>query len=174
MLTKIDKKKTHIYSEYSKHVGSLVLVVNYSCVMQSHWGSISIINPTFLITRMQLKHVQTTWYKASTLWHCFSLLLVDDCTLLVLFWFLNTFLRLLWPLQCFHFFFSVFNLTTLELLKWCFSFSFQVWHFRRLVLESLNADLYKELDYVDNVAKKNSKNYQIWWVYKCRIVSHIS
>ncbi|XP_021752834.1 protein farnesyltransferase/geranylgeranyltransferase type-1 subunit alpha-like [Chenopodium quinoa] len=40
--------------------------------------------------------------------------------------------------------------------------NYTVWHFRRLILESLNADLHEELDYVENVAKKNSKNYQIW------------
>ncbi|KAF2300203.1 hypothetical protein GH714_010672 [Hevea brasiliensis] len=32
----------------------------------------------------------------------------------------------------------------------------------RLVLEALNADLDEELDYVERIAKKNSKNYQIW------------
>ncbi|KAL2921007.1 Protein farnesyltransferase/geranylgeranyltransferase type-1 subunit alpha [Bienertia sinuspersici] len=40
--------------------------------------------------------------------------------------------------------------------------NYTVWHFRRLILESLNADLHKELDFVENIAKKNSKNYQIW------------
>lgn len=40
--------------------------------------------------------------------------------------------------------------------------NYTVWHFRRLILESLNADLHEELDFVENVAKKNSKNYQIW------------
>ncbi|KAK9672268.1 hypothetical protein RND81_12G087900 [Saponaria officinalis] len=40
--------------------------------------------------------------------------------------------------------------------------NYTVWHFRRLVLESLNADLHEELDFVENVAKQNSKNYQIW------------
>ncbi|XP_021653695.2 protein farnesyltransferase/geranylgeranyltransferase type-1 subunit alpha [Hevea brasiliensis] len=40
--------------------------------------------------------------------------------------------------------------------------NYTVWHFRRLVLEALNADLDEELDYVERIAKKNSKNYQIW------------
>ncbi|KAH9606879.1 hypothetical protein KSS87_019713 [Heliosperma pusillum] len=40
--------------------------------------------------------------------------------------------------------------------------NYTVWHFRRLILESLNADLQEELDFIGNVAKQNSKNYQIW------------
>nr|AVI04913.1 farnesyltransferase-geranylgeranyltransferase type-1 subunit alpha [Tripterygium wilfordii] len=40
--------------------------------------------------------------------------------------------------------------------------NYTVWHFRRQILESLEADLFRELDFVDQVAKKNSKNYQIW------------
>lgn len=40
--------------------------------------------------------------------------------------------------------------------------NYTVWHFRRVVLEALNADLHEELDFVENVAKENSKNYQIW------------
>ncbi|OAY51893.1 protein farnesyltransferase/geranylgeranyltransferase type-1 subunit alpha [Manihot esculenta] len=40
--------------------------------------------------------------------------------------------------------------------------NYTVWHFRRLVLEALNADLDEELDYVARIAKKNTKNYQIW------------
>ncbi|KAJ0972329.1 hypothetical protein J5N97_020288 [Dioscorea zingiberensis] len=40
--------------------------------------------------------------------------------------------------------------------------NYTVWHFRRLVLETLNVGLLEERDYVDHVAEHNSKNYQIW------------
>lgn len=40
--------------------------------------------------------------------------------------------------------------------------NYTVWHFRRLILEALDADLQEELEFVENVAKENSKNYQIW------------
>ncbi|XP_050259348.1 protein farnesyltransferase/geranylgeranyltransferase type-1 subunit alpha [Quercus robur] len=40
--------------------------------------------------------------------------------------------------------------------------NYTVWHFRRLVLEALDIDLQVELDFIDNIAKNNSKNYQIW------------
>ncbi|KAL3498060.1 hypothetical protein ACH5RR_040792 [Cinchona calisaya] len=40
--------------------------------------------------------------------------------------------------------------------------NYTVWQFRRLVLEAINADLLKELDFVDRIAEGNSKNYQIW------------
>ncbi|XP_039122727.1 protein farnesyltransferase/geranylgeranyltransferase type-1 subunit alpha [Dioscorea cayenensis subsp. rotundata] len=40
--------------------------------------------------------------------------------------------------------------------------NYTVWHFRRLVLEALNADLHEERDYVDRVAERFPKNYQIW------------
>lgn len=39
-----------------------------------------------------------------------------------------------------------------------------MWHFRRLVLEALDADLREEMDFVDRIAECNPKNYQIWWV----------
>ncbi|KAM7253080.1 hypothetical protein ACFE04_008898 [Oxalis oulophora] len=39
--------------------------------------------------------------------------------------------------------------------------NYTVWHFRRQILETLGEDLYKELDFVGQVAKTNSKNYQI-------------
>lgn len=38
----------------------------------------------------------------------------------------------------------------------------QVWHFRRLLLESLKVDLNAELDFVERMAAGNSKNYQMW------------
>ncbi|XP_059433895.1 protein farnesyltransferase/geranylgeranyltransferase type-1 subunit alpha-like [Corylus avellana] len=37
-----------------------------------------------------------------------------------------------------------------------------VWHFRRLILEALDGDLHDELGFTENIAKSNSKNYQIW------------
>ncbi|KAK8946727.1 Protein farnesyltransferase/geranylgeranyltransferase type-1 subunit alpha [Platanthera zijinensis] len=40
--------------------------------------------------------------------------------------------------------------------------NYTIWHFRRLVLESLHADLNDELKFINSVASKNSKNYQIW------------
>ncbi|KAI9196118.1 hypothetical protein LWI28_021168 [Acer negundo] len=40
--------------------------------------------------------------------------------------------------------------------------NYTVWHFRRQILESLDADLHEELDFVERIAKSNSKNYQIW------------
>ncbi|KAI3934864.1 hypothetical protein MKX01_027989 [Papaver californicum] len=40
--------------------------------------------------------------------------------------------------------------------------NYTVWHFRRLVLESLGADLREELEFIEGIAKSNSKNYQIW------------
>lgn len=43
-----------------------------------------------------------------------------------------------------------------------FSSSLKVWHFRRLVLEALNHDLYEELKFIERIAQDNSKNYQLW------------
>ncbi|KAJ4957041.1 hypothetical protein NE237_013824 [Protea cynaroides] len=40
--------------------------------------------------------------------------------------------------------------------------NYTVWHFRRLILETLNTDLHEEFDFIENIAKSNSKNYQIW------------
>ncbi|RZC86951.1 hypothetical protein C5167_030299 [Papaver somniferum] len=40
--------------------------------------------------------------------------------------------------------------------------NYTVWHFRRLILESLGADLREELEFIERIAKSNSKNYQIW------------
>ncbi|KAK1269723.1 Protein farnesyltransferase/geranylgeranyltransferase type-1 subunit alpha [Acorus gramineus] len=40
--------------------------------------------------------------------------------------------------------------------------NYTVWHFRRLVLETLNSNLQDELKFIESVAAKNSKNYQIW------------
>ncbi|CAN8254217.1 unnamed protein product [Cochlearia groenlandica] len=40
--------------------------------------------------------------------------------------------------------------------------NYTVWHFRRLVLEELKYDLYKELEFIESIAEDNSKNYQLW------------
>ncbi|KAI3941758.1 hypothetical protein MKW92_021775 [Papaver armeniacum] len=40
--------------------------------------------------------------------------------------------------------------------------NYTVWHFRRLILESLGSDLREELKFIERIAKSNSKNYQIW------------
>ncbi|URD91301.1 protein farnesyltransferase geranylgeranyltransferase [Musa troglodytarum] len=40
--------------------------------------------------------------------------------------------------------------------------NYTVWHFRRVVLESLNADLHEERDFLDRMTMRNAKNYQIW------------
>ncbi|EFJ26706.1 hypothetical protein SELMODRAFT_228128 [Selaginella moellendorffii] len=40
--------------------------------------------------------------------------------------------------------------------------NYTVWHFRRLVLESIEGDLDKEMDFIENMAEDNAKNYQIW------------
>ncbi|KAF6162178.1 hypothetical protein GIB67_008307, partial [Kingdonia uniflora] len=41
-------------------------------------------------------------------------------------------------------------------------FCYQVWHFRRLILEAFGANLHDELAFVDNLAKRKAKNYQIF------------
>eukprot|EP00262_Sarcandra_glabra_P010065 TRINITY_DN24947_c0_g1_i1.p1 TRINITY_DN24947_c0_g1~~TRINITY_DN24947_c0_g1_i1.p1 ORF type:complete len:331 (+),score=48.23 TRINITY_DN24947_c0_g1_i1:53-1045(+) len=40
--------------------------------------------------------------------------------------------------------------------------NYTVWHFRRLILETLNTDLHEEMDFIERVAGSNPKNYQIW------------
>jgi len=40
--------------------------------------------------------------------------------------------------------------------------NYTAWFYRRLVLSSLKADLYKEIEYVSRVAEENPKNYQLW------------
>lgn len=42
-------------------------------------------------------------------------------------------------------------------------FYFQVWQFRRRILEALNANLQEELEYLGSIAEGNTKNYQIWY-----------
>ncbi|CAN6485494.1 unnamed protein product [Victoria cruziana] len=40
--------------------------------------------------------------------------------------------------------------------------NYTVWHFRRLILQTLNVNLHDELGFIEQIAEKNSKNYQIW------------
>ncbi|BBG93594.1 farnesyltransferase A [Prunus dulcis] len=40
--------------------------------------------------------------------------------------------------------------------------NYTVWHFRRLILKALSADLQNELDFTEDIARANSKNYQLW------------
>ncbi|KAM3276711.1 hypothetical protein ACQJBY_044856 [Aegilops geniculata] len=40
--------------------------------------------------------------------------------------------------------------------------NYTVWHFRRVVLEALDADLLLEMHFVDQIAESNPKNYQVW------------
>ncbi|XP_022760803.1 protein farnesyltransferase/geranylgeranyltransferase type-1 subunit alpha-like, partial [Durio zibethinus] len=39
--------------------------------------------------------------------------------------------------------------------------NYTVWHFRRLLLQTLNADLYDGLDFLQQIANSNSKNYRL-------------
>jgi len=41
--------------------------------------------------------------------------------------------------------------------------NYTAWYFRRLVIEAINADLKKELEFVSSVGNDNPKNYQIWY-----------
>ncbi|XP_027340322.1 protein farnesyltransferase/geranylgeranyltransferase type-1 subunit alpha [Abrus precatorius] len=40
--------------------------------------------------------------------------------------------------------------------------NYTVWHFRRLLIDSLKVDLHSELEFIERIATENSKNYQIW------------
>ncbi len=40
--------------------------------------------------------------------------------------------------------------------------NYTAWHFRRLCLAALNAELAEEMEYVDSIGPKNPKNYQLW------------
>ncbi|KAL5715139.1 galactose-6-sulfurylase [Ranunculus cassubicifolius] len=57
------------------------------------------------------------------------------------------------------------SLRSLDLTKEVIHFNagnYTVWHFRRLILETLGVNLHEELNFVQSIAKVNSKNYQIW------------
>lgn len=58
--------------------------------------------------------------------------------------------------------FLVFNSSSIKLLCISFCLWVKVWHFRRLLLQTLNVDLYEELDFLQQIANSNSKNYQLW------------
>ncbi|WZY89582.1 hypothetical protein YC2023_046317 [Brassica napus] len=46
--------------------------------------------------------------------------------------------------------------------------NYTVWHFRRLVLEELDHDLYEELKFIESIAEDNSKNYQLCLLLEVR------
>ncbi|XP_024083652.1 protein farnesyltransferase/geranylgeranyltransferase type-1 subunit alpha [Cimex lectularius] len=53
-----------------------------------------------------------------------------------------------------------FNLTT-DALKMNPA-NYSVWQYRRILLKELEKDLYKELEYLEDVIMRNPKNYQVW------------
>lgn len=48
-----------------------------------------------------------------------------------------------------------------ELVIDCNAANYTVWYYRRLVLLAIKADLYKEYEFVDEMASSNTKNYQV-------------
>jgi protein farnesyltransferase/geranylgeranyltransferase type-1 subunit alpha len=42
--------------------------------------------------------------------------------------------------------------------------NYTAWYYRRLCLEATEADMKKELEFVNEMAEENPKNYQIWCV----------
>jgi len=58
----------------------------------------------------------------------------------------------------------------LELTTDCVSLNpsnYTIWYFRRLTINELKKDLFKELKYIETVIIDNAKNYQVWHHRKC-------
>ncbi len=62
------------------------------------------------------------------------------------------------------------SLRALELTADCVSLNpsnYTIWYFRRLIIDELKLDLFKELKYSESVIIENAKNYQVWHHRKC-------
>ena len=62
------------------------------------------------------------------------------------------------------------SLRALDLTADCVSLNpsnYTIWYFRRLIIQKLSLDLFKELKYIESVIIENPKNYQVWHHRKC-------